>query len=177
MKLKNKLRLGFNLGFMLSLVFLMTACPYSSEVPIDKPSVKVPSDIIGTWVSSSYADKDKPSTYYVISKKDANVFRVKEYSYKKEDDKYEDKKMYDGHLSNLKNKQFLNLYDIGNTKYYFYRLNDLNSSKMELQEVSDNITEKFSTSAELKSFFTKYMDLSFFFNKSESKYVKRDDIK
>ena len=56
--------------------------------------------------------------------------------------------------------------------FYFYKIEMTNATQFKLYEVTDNIDETFSTSAELMSFFSKYKDLSFFYNKDEEVYNK-----
>jgi hypothetical protein len=44
---------------------------------------------------------------------------------------------------------------------------------MVIYEVTDNIDETFSNATDLKAFFEKHKDLSFFYNKDEKKYKKK----
>lgn len=59
----------------------------------------------------------------------------------------------------------------GKGDYYLYRI-DMGNGEFTLFELTDNIDEKFNTSAELKAFVKKNMGLSFFYNKDEERYLK-----
>jgi hypothetical protein len=62
-------------------------------------------------------------------------------------------------------------------KYYLYRVEKKSDGgRVKLRAVTNNITETFATSAELKAFIKKNMELSFFYNKDdEEMYYKNDD--
>lgn len=148
-----------------ALMIMLTGCPYSAEVPIDQPSVKINDMLLGKWESKSSSDYT-----YTVTKLDA-------YSYKfvKKSASSGDETVYMGHQSDINGTKYINIYEDGSTSknYYFYKL-ELSSSgaKATLTPVTENITEKFTTSAELKTFFSKYQNLSFFFDKDADVYIK-----
>jgi len=156
--------------WFLPLILFLTGCPYSADVPLDEATEKVNNDYMGKWVKKSSLSEDNPK-YYMVSKKDATHYVFEEYNYSSNDKKY-NKDMYVGHTTTIGNVVFLNLEKDG--KYYFYKI-VLTSDKKNftLFEVTDNIDEKFLKSSELKAFFDKYKDLSFFYNKDEEKYEKQ----
>jgi hypothetical protein len=68
---------------------------------------------------------------------------------------------------------FLNLKKQDDDKFYFYKVELTDKQNFVMHEVTDNIDEKFNTANELKAFFEKHKDLSFFYNKDEKKYKKQ----
>ncbi len=156
--------------WFLPFVLFLTGCPYSSDVPIDEPKEKVNKDYIGKWVKVSSSNKENPK-YYQVTEKDDKLYIFEEFTYNSTDKKYNSDK-YTGHTSTLGSVVFLNLEKNG--KYYFYKIELSNDKKyFKLYEVTDNIDEKFNNSTDLKAFFDKYKDLSFFYNKDEEKYEKQ----
>ncbi len=156
--------------WFLPFILILTGCPYSSDIPIDEPKEKVNQDYIGKWVKASSSTEENPK-YYNVTKKDDLHYIFEEFTYSSNDKKYNSDK-YVGHSTTLGNVVFLNLQK--DEKYYFYKI-ELNKEKKQfkLYEVTDNIDEKFNKSSELKAFFDKYKDLSFFYNKDEEKYEKQ----
>jgi hypothetical protein len=54
---------------IIAFVILLAGCPYSSNVPIDEGTVKVPAGLEGEWISPGDVENENP-TYYVIFKDD-----------------------------------------------------------------------------------------------------------
>ncbi len=163
MKYLNFKALAYSL--MLFCVVVLTACPYSSEHPIDPVGVKIKRELMGKWTKNS---GDNPP-FYIFEKSDDNKYDVTKNEWSDTDKAYSTKTKYVGHISELGGTMFLNMFSDG--KYYFYKL-ELSASELKLFEVTDNIDETFSSSAELKSFFMKHKDMSFFYNKDEEVYKK-----
>jgi len=157
------------LMIMVSVVMLFTACPYTSSVPIDNPSVKVDKNLLGKWVKNSDQTAENP-TYYLISQLDNFKYNIVKNEYNSYDSAYS-KTNYVGYISKIDNISFMNMQQDGKGDYYLHRI-DLANSEFSFIEVTDNIDEKFNTSEELKAFVKKYMNLSFFYNKDEEKYTK-----
>ncbi len=159
-----------------ALLVILTACPYSSTVPLENPSVKVSDKMLGKWVEESEFN-DNPD-YFVFLKNDDNRYTLEEYSYEEEGEEGEEVKGYKknneyvGHFTKLGDKDFFNLFKSDEDKYYFYWLEFPSDKQFIMHEVTDNITEEFTSSAELKAFFNKHKDLSFFYNKDAKKYNK-----
>ena len=61
--LKNKL--FFSVAALL-MVVLLTGCPYSSSVPIDEGTVKIPVELAGKWIAAEENESENP-TFFVIS--------------------------------------------------------------------------------------------------------------
>jgi hypothetical protein len=157
--------------FLLS--FLLTGCPYESAVPIDQPSVKFPTALLGKWEPKSSGDD-----LMTISRKDDRVMKI--VKTKKEataDDKPEE---YEGYLSDVNGVTFLNLYEVSGEanstrKYLIYKLEiSTSGARVTLSALTENIDEKFTTPADLKAFIQKNMHLSFFYDKEDEVYIRAD---
>ena len=159
----------FPLMIMTSLVILFTACPYSSSVPIDNPSVKVDKNLLGKWVKASDQSSEHP-TFYEISQLDNFKYNIVKNEYNSYDSAYS-KTAYVGYISKIDNLSFLNMQQDGKGDYFLHKI-ELGNNEFTFFEVTDNIDEKFNTSDELKAFVKKYMNLSFFYNKDEERYTK-----
>jgi hypothetical protein len=156
---------------MAAMIILFTACPYSSSVPIDNPSVKVDRNLLGKWVKSSDQTTEHP-TFFVIDQLDNFKYNIVKNEYNSSDSTYT-KTAYVAYISKIDNLSFLNMQQDGKGDYYLHRI-DLGNGEFSFFEVTDNIDEKFTTSEELKAFVKKYMNLSFFYNKDEEKYKKNN---
>jgi hypothetical protein len=145
---------------------LFMGCPYSSENAIDdKPAVKIVPSLLGKWEQRSSTDYS-----YVVTKTD-------EYNYHIEKITVADgkKELYDGFLSDVGGDKFFNIWEeSANPKvYYLYKVDMSGGDNMlKLASVTQNIDEKFTSSAELRKFIEKYKALSFFYEKDEDSYIK-----
>ena len=157
---------------VVSFSFLLMGCPYETEVPIDKPSIKFPANLFGKWEPKSSSDdvltikrKDDFAVIITKTKKDA-----------KPDDSVE---QYEAFLSEIGNLKFLNVSELSEysstPKYYLYKMEvSPSGSRITLSAVTENIDETFTSSAELKAFIQKNMQHSFFFEKEEDVYLRLD---
>lgn len=164
--MKNNVIILIVLGAFLS---ILTACPYSSVVPIDTPAVKVQNELLGKWVKVGDESNVNPN-YFIISKQDDFKYKISKNEYNSYDSTYKET-VFISHISKIDNFQFMNMQQDGAGDYFLYKL-ELNQNDFSLFEITDNIDEKFNTSPELKSFVKKNMGLSFFYNKDEEKYNK-----
>ena len=74
--------------------FLLMGCPYETEVPIDQPSVKFPSNLLGKWEPKSSNEE-----LLTISKKTEYIVTISKSKKKPEaDDKAE---LYEAYLSEI----------------------------------------------------------------------------
>lgn len=149
---------------------LLTACPYQSKVPISQPEEKIDKALMGDWISTSELEYDNP-TYYSIDKFSKVKYEVVENSYSSYDSTYTEKK-YFMHSSTLGDRTFMNVQEANGGDYYLHYI-ELGDNEFTLFEVSENIDEQFTSSADLKGFVEKNMHLSFFYSKSEVKYIKK----
>src|SRR5579872_6543604 len=148
------------------LAVLLQGCPYTTELHIDEPTVKIDEKILGKWEA-------KNSDYnYTVTKKDEF-----NYKFEKKGKTSTDVNNYTGFLSVIDGTKFLNVYDDGASAktYYLYKVEQSTSgAKITLLPVTENIDEKFTSSAELKAFIKKYMALSFFYEKDQEEYFRAD---
>lgn len=151
-------------GLALASILFM-GCPYSSEVPIDSPAIKIDEKLLGTWESKSSSDYS-----YKVTKSDVNTYTIE-----KKSASSGDVTTYKGFISDVGGVRYMNIYEDGSTTntYYFYKLEISTSGvKTTLTPVTENIDEKFTTSAEMKDFFKKNQGNSYFFDKDEDVYIK-----
>lgn len=144
---------------------LFMGCPYTSEVPIDNPSVRIDSRILGKWETISSSDYS-----YTVSRKDDFRYKVD-----KKSASSGDVTTYIGFLSNVDNVSYMNIYEEGSTTpaYYFYKIEvGTSGAKVTMTPVTENISEKFTSSADLKRFFRENQKNSYFFDKDADVYIK-----
>jgi hypothetical protein len=153
------------------IVMLITACPYTSSVPIDNPAVKVDKNLLGKWVKSSDQTNEHPN-FFVITNIGDLKYNIIKNEYNSTDSAFT-QTVYISYISKIDNLSFMNMQQDGKGDYYLYRI-DLGNGEFSLFELTDNIDEKFNTSPELKAFIKKNMNLSFFYNKDEEKYLKQN---
>lgn len=151
---------------LLAMAILFSGCPYSSEYALDeKPVVKAESFLIGTWELRSSSDYS-----YKVTKTDDYYLAIE-----KKSKSSEDVTNYKAFLSKVNDQLFLNVSETADTesKYYFYKIQKGETDALlELHPVTENITETFKNSAELRTYFTKYSGLSFFYEKDKEDYLK-----
>lgn len=155
------------LGLLAGLMIVLQGCPYGTEVAIDDPAVKIDEKLLGKWEAKNSGDY-----LYTITKKDDF-----HYKFEKKGKSSPDATLYTGFLSLVDGVKFLNIYeDAASTKtYYLYKLEMSGSgAKATLHPVTENITEKFENSPDLKAFIKKHMELSFFYSKEKEEYFRAD---
>jgi hypothetical protein len=143
---------------LLPLLFLLTACPYSAEFPLDKPTQKIDSNLLGRWNEQSDSENANPN-YFVITKIDANNYQFEKNEYNSQEKTYT-KENLTGYFTTVGKVAFLNLKKADDANYYFYKIEFSGTTKFVMYEVTDNIKEKFTNSTELKAFFDKYKTAS-----------------
>lgn len=155
---------------LLCMLLLLTACPYSAEFPLSEPNETVKKEYLGTWIEEG--DSKNPS-YWIINKLTDKTYKFEKHEYSDYDKKFNVTSFY-GHFTKMGTINFLNLKEEEVGKYSFFKL-ELSGDKkqMTIYEVTDNIDETFSSADDLKAFFEKHKDLSFFYNKDEKKYKKK----
>ncbi len=150
---------------MIAVSIIMAGCPYESTYPIDKPSIKIQPEIIGEW-----RDTLNNKTYKVIQQ-DEFTFRIE-----KAKDLSDDAEYYSAYKSIVNGSTFLNIWKIqpedSIRKYFFHKMDLLSNGSIKLSEVTDNIRERFNSSAELKKFIAGNMHNSYFFGKEELNLIR-----
>jgi hypothetical protein len=151
-------------------VFFM-GCPYSSEMPIEDPSVKIDIKLLGKWQDKKSEDYD-----YTITKSTESIYKISKKKVKG-DNAAADTSSYMAYISEINGSKFLNLWDANSSprSYYFYKM-ELSGSgaRVTLSPVTDNIEEKFTNPGELKKFIQTHMNLSFFYDKEKDIYLRAD---
>lgn len=151
---------------ILFLSILFYGCPYESSVPIDKPSVKINNDILGTW-----EDSHNHGEIFKVSQLDE--FRYKIIKTKANSETSED---YTAFTSIINGTSFINLWENNanetSHKYAFYKMQLESKDKLRLSEVTENIDESFNSSEELKAFIGLNMKNSYFFGNNEIELVR-----
>lgn len=148
----------------LSLVFM--GCPYEAKVPIDDQSNSKPDKgLVGKWEEKGSDDYE-----WKVELTDG-MYRIEKKNIKDGGDPT----VYKGFLSDVSGTTFMNVYELdeygssSDRKYFLYRLTKKGDDRVTMDAVTDNITEEFTTSADLKAFIKKNMDISFFYNKDDKK--------
>ncbi|MFN8258310.1 MAG: hypothetical protein U0W24_21655 [Bacteroidales bacterium] len=158
-------------SILMLIAAILMACPYASQVAIDNPGVKVQNSLLGKWIKAGDESNPNPN-YFVITKFDDFKYKISKNEYNSYDSTYKET-VYISHISKIDNLQFINMQQDGTGDYYLYKI-ITGDNDFTLFEVTDNIDEKFASSAELKSFIKKNMNLSFFYNKDEEKYFREN---
>ena len=160
-------KLGFlTIAFVACMSFM--GCPYETATPISDPSIKADEAMFGKWSKSG-------SEEYSYSVSRADGFHYKIVKTKLADG---EETVYYGFMSKVGDVSYMNLTDdelnSDDVKYYLYKVSG-SEGKKTLLGVTDNITQEFSSSTELKSYISKYQDLEFFFDKSEKEVFYKED--
>ncbi len=154
---------------LISAMLILTACPYQSSVPISEANQKLDKKLMGKWIKESDMEAENPE-YFEIQPIDKYKFNIVKFEYQTSDSTYKETK-YLTHITKIDDNVFLNMQENGAGDYFLHKI-DLQGDKFILYEVTDNIDEKFNTSAELYDFVKKNMNLSFFYNKDETTYIR-----
>lgn len=180
-------KLTYSLALVV-MAFVFMGCPYQSKVAIDEPSVKIPPEMINTWEKES---SDKHADQFVITKDNEYVMRILKKSTNTSGEVTKD--YYKGFISKVGNVEFMQVYEVdddwkdktttddqGNTvpnkEYYLYKFTHGSSYiKATLHPITENVTDEFKTSSELRAFLDKYKDISFLYDKDTEKYIRTDD--
>lgn len=159
-------------SIVLVFMVLLTACPYSSSVPIDEGTVKIPSGLEGKWMAPGDEGNENP-TFYTISKDDKFHATAKKMEYSSSDSTYNET-VYHLTFSEVGDEIFMNALTDGETNYNLYKfVFDDKKGEISAMEVTDYIKETFSNSKELKEFILKNKSNSYFFTNTTDTYVRK----
>lgn len=151
---------------------LLAGCPYSSSVPIDDGTVKISSDLVGQWMSTSEMESENPS-YFVITKDDKFHATAKKMEYSSSDSSYSET-IFHLTFSDVNGETFMNAMEEEGTTYNLLKFKfDEKTGEISTSEVSDYIKETFTTSAELKDFIAKNKSNSYFYTNTTETYVRK----
>ncbi|GAB4137578.1 MAG: hypothetical protein Fur0041_12320 [Bacteroidia bacterium] len=144
------------------LSFLLMGCPYESTVPVDDPSNCKPNKgLVGRWEQKGKDDFEWDVTL------EGNIYKF-EQKYLDGSDPYE-KEVYFGTISDVAGTSFLSLWSSKQEegqprKYMIFKIENKGDERVVLYEMTDNIKQKFESSAELKAFIKKNKDVEWFYN-------------
>ncbi len=148
--------------------FGLVGCPYQSQVPLDQASLPIDTRLLGVW------REDSSTAFMVYTIEPQGDF---EYAVRSEGDS--GMNQYQAYLTQLGSHWFLNLKnsDENSTeRYSLFRLEiGDDGASVTLFPVTENILEKFTRSSDLREFFEKYQDLSFFYEKP-TRYVHPQSV-
>jgi hypothetical protein len=152
----------------MSLLFM--GCPYESKVPVDDLS-KAKAD---NSLKGNFSEKGSEDYRYKVTIED-NMYKI----VKKKTSSEDEPTIYYGFTSKVGDQTYMNVYeessDASSRKYYIYKFEKKDEDRVKLKGVTDNITEEFASSSELKAYIEKYSSISFFFDKDEEKTFYRED--
>ena len=165
-----KLKFALYALLLAGTAFFLGGCPYESEVPIDKPSIKVNPALIGYWTGDIY---EKSQFRFKISALDEYHY---DFEYPKDSAGTEMEHSI-AFESRIGEERFFNLWEVSknmdkeNKEYIFYKIilsraTDENSALLNMFPVSDGyVKKKFENSAALKKYFQKHKSADFFYEK------------
>jgi len=157
---------------LFGLLMLIAGCPYSSTVPIDEGTARVPSGLEGQWIKVSDKESENPP-YFEIRKEDKTNATALKYEFSSEDSIYEST-TYHLTFSDVTGDVFMNVIEEGGSSYSLFKfVYDEKAAEITTYEVTDYIKESFNTSAELKSFIAKNKDVGYFYTNTVDTYVRK----
>lgn len=164
------MKVPFTLFCLVAISMMFMGCPYESKIPLDSAEKSKPDkDLVGKWEEKSSDD------HIWKCEMNGNQYRIEKQSI---EDKNAKPTIYIGWLTEVGGAQFLNIYEqdySSNRKYMIYRMSKKGEDRIKFKAMTDNITEVFTTSEELKAFVKKHMELSFFYNKDDEKTFYKED--
>ncbi len=156
--------------FLLSV--LLTACPYSSNVPIDEGTVKIDSKVEGKWMLQTDAESEFPS-YFDISFDDSYHVTAKKMEYSEMDESYSET-VYKLTFSDVDGETFMNAIEEEGVVYNIYKFDyNTDTDDITLTEVTEYIKETFENSNDLKKFVSENKVHSFFYSNSNELYIRK----
>ncbi len=162
------MRIFFIVLIVAVITFVLTACPYSSNIPLSNPSVTPDEFFYGTWeLENEFTDTPE---YIKFVKRDRFRFFVEKYEFSDIDKDYQKTITFLCHFTDIDGDRFINAKKDG--LFYFYKIEMTDKDKFKLMEVTDNITETFYKSSDMLEFFKQNKHHSFFYNKDYQIYRK-----
>lgn len=164
-----------NLAIALLFLFICTACPYESPVPISNKGDKMMESLLGKWQR-----EEDVQNYYIVEKQDDRNYKIIENAFNDETGSY-DITLYTGFITEIKGTLFFNIKQFkannssedeimipGQESYYLYKLVVNDDESFQLFPLSNYIREEFDKSNSLKKFVEQNMELSFFYGEEET---------
>ena len=157
----------FQFVALLSVISLF-GCPYTSQIPISEPETKMDKRLLGKY--QTVEDQAIESKAFLeIEEGNVTSYRVSDHKFNSTDSTFTVTN-YVAYESRIDDVSFFNVLEEGKAPYMIYRIDNISGNSFRLMEVTDNIDEKFETSADLAAFLRKYKDVSFLYSKEETVY-------
>lgn len=154
-----------------ALSMVLMGCPYESKLPLDTADKSKPDKSL----CKEWDEKDNDDDIWKCEL-DGNQYKITKKSLESPE---EDPTVYFGWLTQVGEAQFLNVYEQSyeDKSYMLWKMvKKGEGDRIKFMAVTDNITEEFTTSEDLKAFVKKNMELSFFYNKDDEKtFYSHDD--
>jgi len=147
-----------------AMLLLLFACPYEAPFPLSGADEPYPSFLKGQWIEEGTADNLNPE-YYDLKDINGYSFTICDYSYSSDEEDYT-RTDFTAHITPIDKDLFLNIYDAEEQRYSFYKISLMENGNIQLLPVTENITETFSSSEEMKAYFKKNRKLSFFYEEA-----------
>jgi len=166
--------------FTLSVFFLFQSC-YNSDVPLTENGEPIPKKTLGVWYVEDDYNSKAYRTKYVITNGEDNKLIINKYEYK--DDKWEGE-AYVGHISKVKNALFLNLQTIDKSeedesesgRYSFCKIK-FDGGITQLDFITSDVLETFTTSEELYDYVADNMNNPFFYDSDyRVRLIRSEDV-
>jgi hypothetical protein len=159
----------FNYLSVAACCLILMGCPYESDVPLSEANTKPTDNLIGTWEESG-----NPAVTITVERGSGNMLIVTKTTKNEGMEPTIDD--YNAHITDINGTIFFNVSEINEydsePHYYIYKVEKNGEFKMMLYEVTPNIREKFTNSAEMKAYFTANMKNSYFYSTGELTYFK-----
>jgi hypothetical protein len=154
---------------VLACCLILMGCPYESAVPLSEAKTKAADNLIGVWEESGNSN-----VTMTVERGSGNMLKITKTTVNEGmEPTIED---YNAHITDINGKMFFNVSEISDYEsepnYYIYKVEKSGEFKMILFEVTPNIREKFTSSDEMKAFFTANMNNSYFYSTGEVTYFK-----
>lgn len=149
-------------------ILSLFGCPYTSQIPISEPETKMDKRLIGKY--QTVEDQAIESKAFMeIEAGNVTSYRVSDHKFNSADSTFSVTN-YVAYESRIDDVSFFNILEEGKAPYMIYRVDKISENSFRLMEVTDNIDEKFETSADFAAFLSRYKDVSFLYSKEETVY-------
>jgi len=140
-------------------------CPYESQVPISGPTIPVDNRLLGNWSS-----KDEVYNTYTVTKASPTEYHIVQHN-------ISNTSYYRGHLSEVRNTLFMNLYSDSTKSYYLYKVKmDPAGARFTLVPLSESLPDHFGSMDGLKTYLEKNMNFQSFYNEQDrAEYEKQNN--
>lgn len=153
-------------ALLLSISLFFMGCPYSSEVPLGSKGDRIPEKWEGEWKRSG-DDSQKMS---IRKQNDFTFTLIKT----EKGDTRTKVDTFECMVFKMGNTYIVQADSKGQAdakRYLFYKV-EVQEYLLHFFEVTDNIREEFTSSAEMMAFFKQGAQLSYFYNKDEEEWIK-----